>query len=210
LEDFSCRSLTRFARSMISRHSAALWRSLGCTWHEPLLPLYGHGRLLRSPWPPVVAATTRAVDRGFWYSRSFFFFFFPSRGTAPEPPDWAAPVCGAECHARPSVALAHLLARAKSVGTVSTSCAANFSSIFSSRTPCRKAVMMEASEMQGMVPRTLVKREMNFRRVSPGSCLTAWRWASTPYRAAGKHWRSLQRTARRALPRSRLTPGRGS
>jgi hypothetical protein len=52
--------------------------------------------------------------------------------------------------------------------------------IFSSRTPCRKAVMMEASEMRGMVRRTLVKREMNFRRVSPGSCLTAWRWASTP------------------------------
>jgi hypothetical protein len=30
---------------------------------------------------------------------------------APEPPDWAAPVCGAECHARPSAALAHLSAR---------------------------------------------------------------------------------------------------
>jgi hypothetical protein len=65
-------------------------------------------------------------------------------------------------------------------GTVSTSCVANFSNIFSSRTPCRKAVMIEASEIRGIVPRTLVKREMNFRRVSPGSCLTAWRWASTP------------------------------
>jgi hypothetical protein len=52
----------------------------------------------------------------------------------PEPPDWAAPVCGAECHARPSAALEHLLARAKSVGTVSTSCVANFSNNFSSRT----------------------------------------------------------------------------
>jgi hypothetical protein len=87
---------------------------------------------------------------------------------------------GAKCQARPSAALAHLSARAKSVGTVSTSCVANFSSIFSSCTPCRKAVMMEALEIRGMVPRTLVKREMNFRRVSPGSCLTAWRWASTP------------------------------
>jgi hypothetical protein len=101
-------------------------------------------------------------------------------GGHPRHPDWAARVCGTECHARPSVALAHLSARAKSVGTVSTSCVANFSSIFSSRTPCRKAMMMEASEMRGMVPRTLVKREMNFQRVSPGSCLTAWRWASTP------------------------------
>jgi hypothetical protein len=66
LEDCSRRSLTRFARSMISRHSAALRRSLGCTGHEPLLPLCGRGRLLQSPWPPVAAATTRAVDRDFW------------------------------------------------------------------------------------------------------------------------------------------------
>jgi hypothetical protein len=65
LEDCSRRSLTRFARSMISRHSTALWRPLGCTGHEPLLPLCGRGRLLRLPWPSVVAATTRAVDRGF-------------------------------------------------------------------------------------------------------------------------------------------------
>jgi hypothetical protein len=34
------------------------------------------------------------------------------------------------CYARPSVALAHLSARAKSVVTVSTSCVANFSNIF--------------------------------------------------------------------------------
>jgi hypothetical protein len=165
---------------MISRHSAALWRLLGCTGHGPLLPLCGRGRLLRSPRPPVMAATTRAVDRDLWKSWSFFFFFLPSQGTAPEPPDWATPVCGAECHARPSAALAHLSTRAKSVGTVSTSCVANFSSIFSSRTPCQNVVIMEASEMRGIVPRTLVKREMNVRRVSPGSCLTAWRWASTP------------------------------
>jgi hypothetical protein len=84
-------------------------------------------------------------------------------------------VCGAECHARPSAALAHLSARAKSVVTVSTSCVANFSSIFSSRTPWRKAVMMEASEIRGIVPRTLVKREIKAQRVSPGSYLTAWR-----------------------------------
>jgi hypothetical protein len=66
LEDYSRRSLMRFARSMISRHSAALWRPCGCIGHEPLLPLCGRGHLLRSPWPPVVAATTRAVDRGLW------------------------------------------------------------------------------------------------------------------------------------------------
>jgi hypothetical protein len=96
LEDCSRRSLTRFARSMISRHSAALWRLLGCTRHEPLLPLYGHVRLLWSPWPPIAAAMTRAVDRGFSWPWPFFFFL-PSRGTAPEPPVWAAPVCGAEC-----------------------------------------------------------------------------------------------------------------
>jgi hypothetical protein len=41
--------------------------------------------------------------------------------------------------------------------------------------PWRKAVMMEASEIRGMVPRTLVKREMKAQRVSLGSCLTAWR-----------------------------------
>jgi hypothetical protein len=134
LEDCSRRSLTCFARSMISRHSAALWRLLGCTGHEPLLPLYDRRRLLRSPWPPVAAATTRAVDRSFSWPRPFFFFL-PSRGTAPEPPVWVTPVCGAECHARPSTALAHLSARAKSVETVSTSCVANLSNIFSSCTP---------------------------------------------------------------------------
>jgi hypothetical protein len=35
--------------------------------------------------------------------------------------------------------------------------------------------MMEASEIRGMVPHTLVKREINVRRVYPGSCLTVWR-----------------------------------
>jgi hypothetical protein len=113
LEDCSRRLLTRFTRSMISRYSAALWRQLGCTGHEPLLPLCGRGCLLRSPWPPVAAATTRAMDRGFWWSRSSFFFFLPSRETAPEPPDWVALVCGVECHAWPSTALTHLSARAR-------------------------------------------------------------------------------------------------
>jgi hypothetical protein len=80
--------------------------------------------------------------------------------TAPEPPVWVTPVCGAECHTWPSAALAHLSARAKSVVTVSTSCVASFSNIFSSRTPCRKVVMIEALETRGMVPRTQVKRAM--------------------------------------------------
>jgi hypothetical protein len=60
------------------------------------------------------------------------------------------------------------------------SCVASFSKIFLSHTPCRKAVMMEALEIRGIVPRTLVKREINVRRVSPGSYFTVCRWASTP------------------------------
>jgi hypothetical protein len=95
---------------------------------------------LRSRLQPLERWTAASGSRG----PSSFSSFHP--GTALEPLDWVALVCGAECHARPSAALAHLSARAKSVGTVSTSCVANFSNIFSSRTPCRKAVMMEASE----------------------------------------------------------------
>jgi hypothetical protein len=41
--------------------------------------------------------------------------------------------------------------------------------------PWRKAMMMEASEIRGIVPCTLVKQEMKARRVSLGSSLTAWR-----------------------------------
>jgi hypothetical protein len=59
-------SLTCFARSTISRHSAALWRPYGCTGHGPLPLFCGRGRLLRSPWPLVTAVATRAVDRGLW------------------------------------------------------------------------------------------------------------------------------------------------
>jgi hypothetical protein len=134
LEDYSRRSLTRFASLMISRHSVALLRLLRCTGHEPLLPPCGRGRLLHSLRPPAAAATTGAAVCGL--ARSWFFFFFlPSWTTAPEPPVWATLVCGAECHAQPSAALTHLSARVKSVVTVSTSCVANFSNIFSSRTP---------------------------------------------------------------------------
>jgi hypothetical protein len=146
LEDCSRRSPTRFMSFMISRHSAALWRLLGCTGHVPLLPPCGRGCLLRSFRPPVTAATTGAVACGFSWPR-FFFFSLLSRATTLEPLVWATPVCGAECHARPSAALAHLSARAKSVVTVSTSCVANISNIFSLRTPWQKAVMMEASEI---------------------------------------------------------------
>ena len=172
MEVCSRRLLTRFASSMISRHSVALWRLLGCTGHEPLLPLCDRGRLLRSFRPLVAAATILAAVCDLSWPR-FFFFFLPSWEAAPEPPVWATPVYGVECHARPSAALAHLSDRVKSVETVSTSCVANFSNIFSSRTPWRKAVMMEASEIRGIVPRILVKREMKAQRVSPGSCLTA-------------------------------------
>jgi hypothetical protein len=78
LEVCSRRLLTRFASSMISRHSAALWRLLGCTEHEPLLPLCGRGRLLRSFRPLVTAATTGAADGGLSEPWFFFFFFLPS------------------------------------------------------------------------------------------------------------------------------------
>jgi hypothetical protein len=139
-------------------------------------------------WPWAFVMVAPASGRGYDDQRgrlrllvaAALLFLSAIPGMAPEPPVWVVPVCGVECHARPSAALAHLSTRAKSVGTVSTSCVASFSNIFLSRTPCRKAVMMEASEIRGVVPRTLVKREMNFWRVSPGSCLTAWRWASTP------------------------------
>jgi hypothetical protein len=174
LEACSRRSLTRFTSLMISRHSDALWRLLGWTGHEPLLPPCGRWRLLRSFRPPVAAAATIAADCGLSWPRFFFFLLLLPWVTAPEPPVWVTPVCGAECHARPSAALAHLSARVKSVVTVSTSWVASFSSIFSSRTPCWKAVMIEASEMRGMVSRTMVKRAIKAQRVSPGSCLTAW------------------------------------
>jgi hypothetical protein len=186
LEACSRRSLTRFASLMISRHSKALWRLLGCIGHDPLLPPCGRGCLLRSFRPPVAATTTGAADCGLSWSRFFFFLLLlPPWVTAPEPPVWVTPVYGVECHARPSAALAHLSARAKSVVTVSTSCVANFSSIFSSRTPRRKAVMMEASEIRGIVPRTLVKREMKAQRVSriPASL----HGGEPPRHAADKH-----------------------
>jgi hypothetical protein len=78
LEVCSRRSLTRFASSMISRHFAALWQLLGCTGHEPLLPLCGHGRLLCLFRPLVAAAMTGAVDDGLSEPQFFFFFFLPS------------------------------------------------------------------------------------------------------------------------------------
>jgi hypothetical protein len=160
---------------MILRHSEALWRLLGWTGHEPLLPPYGRGRLLRSFWPPVAAAAIVAVDCDLSWPWFFFFFLLPPWVAGPEPPIRVTLAYRAECHAWPSAALAHLSARAKSVVTVSTSCVASFSNIFSSRTPCRKAVLIEASETRGMVPRTLVKRAIKARRVSPSSCLTEWR-----------------------------------
>jgi hypothetical protein len=78
LEVCSRHSLTRFASSVISRHSAALWRLLGCTEHEALLPLCGRGRLLRSFQPLVAAVTIGAADGGLSEPRFFFFFFLPS------------------------------------------------------------------------------------------------------------------------------------
>jgi hypothetical protein len=51
LEAYSHRSLMRFTSLMISRHFEALWRLLGCTGQDPLLPPCGRGRLLRSFQP---------------------------------------------------------------------------------------------------------------------------------------------------------------
>jgi hypothetical protein len=153
----------------------------GCLWtlevlqHHPLSLPSCRGHLSRSSRPPVAAAAIGAPDYGLSWPRFFFFFLPPPWVVAPEPPVQVTPVCGAECHARPSAALAHLSARVKSVVTVSTSCITNFSNIFLSHTPCQKAVIIETSEMRGIVPHTLVKREMKARRVCPGSCLTAWR-----------------------------------
>src|SRR6185369_726843 len=193
LEDCSRRPLTRFASFWISRQSAALWRAVGCTGHEPPLPPCGRGRLPCAFWPPAAAAAAGAAVAGAAAATTgppgcdsprlrflFFFFLPPPWAVAAEPPALPSPSWGAECHARPSAALAHFSAREKSMVTLSTSCVANFSSIFSSRTPCRNAEIIDASEIRGMVPRTLVKREMKARSVYPGFCLTAWRWASTP------------------------------
>jgi hypothetical protein len=129
--------MTRHASLIISRQSTTLWRLLGCTGHVPLLLPWGRGRLLRSPWPPAATAATGAASCGFSWPRFLFLFFFlpPLWVTASEPPIWVTPAYGAECQARPSATLAHLSARAKSVVTLSTSCVANFSSIFPSRTP---------------------------------------------------------------------------
>src|SRR6185437_9702544 len=182
------RPLTHFASFWISRQSAALWRAVGCTGHEPPLPPCGRGRLPCAFWPPAAAAgagaaaaTTGPPGCGSPRLRFLFFIFLPPPwAVAPGPLALVSPSWGAECHARPSAALAHLSAREKNVVTLSTSCVTSFSSTFSSRTPCRKAVIIDASEIRGIVPRTLVKREMKARSVSPGFCLTAWRCASTP------------------------------
>jgi hypothetical protein len=98
-----------------------------------------------------------------------------------------------------------LSAKANKVVMVSTWWVASFSSIFSSRTPYRKAVIMDASEIRGIIPRTLVKREMKAWRVSPGCCLTAWRWASMPC-----CWYALAKFAvnyAHSSPQDRIDPG---
>jgi hypothetical protein len=81
LEVCSRRSLTRFASLMISWHSEALWRLLGCTVHEPLLPPCGRGRLLRSFRPLVAVAMTGAAVYGLSWPRFFFFFVVLGDGT---------------------------------------------------------------------------------------------------------------------------------
>jgi hypothetical protein len=87
---------------------------------------------------------------------------------------------GWECQAHPSVALTHLSARLKSSETSCTSCVANFSSIFSSLTPYRKARTTEALEMWGMVFRTWENCWMKDHSDSLGRCYTTWRSTSLP------------------------------
>src|SRR6185503_12882726 len=88
LEDCSRRPLTHFASFWISRQSAALWRAVGCTRHEPPLPPCGRGRLPCAFWPPAAAtavgaaagaaaATTGPPDCGSPRLRLLFFFFLP-------------------------------------------------------------------------------------------------------------------------------------
>src|SRR6185312_16413024 len=81
-------------------------------------------------WPPAATAVAGAAAAatgppacGSPRPRFLFFFFLPPPWmVAPETPALASPSWGAECHARPSAALAHLSAREKSVVTLSTSC----------------------------------------------------------------------------------------
>jgi hypothetical protein len=87
---------------------------LGCIGHEPLLPLCGRGRLLHSFRPPVAAATTGAADGGVSEPRFFFFSFCRSEIRHPSHPSRQP----RSVVPSPSVALAHLSARAKSVVTV--------------------------------------------------------------------------------------------
>src|SRR6185312_11899854 len=107
LEDCSRCPQTRFASFWISRQSAALWRAVGCTGHEPPLPLCGRGHLPCAFWPPAAAATAgdaaaTAGPPGCGSPRLRFLFFFlpPPWAVAPEPPALASPSWGAECHAQ--------------------------------------------------------------------------------------------------------------
>ena len=89
LEDCSRRPLTRFASFWISRQSAALWRAVGCTGHDPPLPPCGRGRFPCVFWPPAAAAAAGAAAAGAATAttgppgcdsprlRFFFFFFLP-------------------------------------------------------------------------------------------------------------------------------------
>jgi hypothetical protein len=141
LEDCSRRSLTRLASLIISRHSTALWRALGCTRHEswalvalnpaPSRSHYDWSSSLRPLAVAVLILLLAVLGDGTGATR------------LGNPGLW----CRVPC-----TALAHSSTRVKSVVTVSTSCVANFSNIFSSRTPWRKAVMMEASRDMGYSP----------------------------------------------------------
>src|SRR6185437_7642 len=100
LEDCSRRPLTRFASFWISWQSAALWRAVGCTGHEPPLPPCGRGRLPCAFWSPAATAADAAAATGPPGCGSprlrflFFFFLPPLWAVAPEPPALASPSWG--------------------------------------------------------------------------------------------------------------------
>jgi hypothetical protein len=169
------RSLMCFVSFWISWHYEALWRALGWTGHDPLSLPCCRGRLSRSSRPPVVATATGAPDCSLSWPRFFFFFLPPPWAVAPEPPVRVTPFCGTECHARPSVALAHLSARVKSMVTVSTSCVASFSNILLLRTLYQKSSDNRSIGDARYGPPYLGEMGDESQRVSPGSCLTAWR-----------------------------------
>jgi hypothetical protein len=88
---------------MISRHYAALWRLLGCTGHEPLLPLCGRGRFVATaPAPSRSCNDQRGRLRPFVAATLLLFLFTvlgdDTRATRMGSPGlWGRVPCSALC-----------------------------------------------------------------------------------------------------------------